>query len=187
MSQADRHRWDDKYRDRELAGDPAAALVALAEHIPHRGNVLDVAGGSGRNAVWLARRGLDVTLLDVSAVGVDMSQQRAAQLGVSIKTIVSDLDDEPLPAGPWDLIVNLYFLSRPLFAQYSGTLAANGRLIFIHPTRTNLVKHAKPPAPFLLEDAELPVLLEHGLDIVSYTEGWTEDGRHEARLVARKS
>jgi len=188
MSGADRERWDRKYQDRELAGEPSVSLRRLAQYIPHAGAALDVAGGSGRNSIWLAQRGLDVTLVDVSAVGADMAQRRARQLGVSLQTAVADLDNEPLPAGRFELIVDTYFLSRPLFAQFAERLTDDGRLIMIHPTATNLQKHAKPPRGFLLDDGELPTLLErNGLEAVHYSEGWTDDGRHEAQLIARKS
>lgn len=56
----------------------------------------------------------------------------------------------------------------------------------IHPTRTNLARHEKPPARFLLEDGELPGLIQ-GLRIEHYEEGWLSEGRHEAVVVARRS
>jgi hypothetical protein len=52
------------------------------------------------------------------------------------------------------------------------------------PTRSNLERHTRPDPRHLLEDGELPGLVP-GLEIVRYEEGWTEQGRHEARLVAR--
>jgi tellurite methyltransferase len=65
-------------------------------------------------------------------------------------------------------------------------LAPDGLLVFAQPTRSNLQRHPHPSARFLLEDGELPRLLQ-GLEVVSYSEGWTDEGRHEARLVASRS
>ncbi len=50
---------------------------------------------------------------------------------------------------------------------------------------TNLERHAKPPAEFLVEENELRTLAT-GLDVVHYGESWRSDGRHEALLVARR-
>lgn len=186
MSTADRERWNQKYRAGHGAGEPAAALIELARYLPETGRVLDVAGGAGRNAVWLAARSLEVTLVDVSAVAVEQALRRAATAGVKLSALVVDLDEGPLPIGPWDAIVCTYFLHRPLFARYPALLAPSGRLIVVHPTRSNLLKHSRPPAEFLLEDGELPQLVrEAGLEIIHYEEGWTAADRHEARLVAQ--
>jgi len=50
----------------------------------------------------------------------------------------------------------------------------------------DLTRHAKPGAAFLLEDGELPGLIRGGLRVERYEEGWFEEGRHEARLLARR-
>jgi SAM-dependent methyltransferase len=96
-----------------------------------------------------------------------------------------DLEVEPLPDGPWDLVLSFHFLRRALFADFPRILAPGGLLVYVQPTRTNLERHDRPPAGFLLEDGELPGLVQ-GLEIVQYEEGWLDEGRHEARLVARK-
>ena len=57
-------------------------------------------------------------------------------------------------------------------------------LVVVHPTRSNLERHDSPGPHHLLDDGELPGLIP-GLEVVHYEEGWSEEGRHEARLVAR--
>jgi hypothetical protein len=64
-------------------------------------------------------------------------------------------------------------------------LAPGGLLVVEHPTRSNLLRHEKPGAAFLLDDGELPGLCA-GLSIEIYEEGWSQAGRHEARIVARR-
>jgi SAM-dependent methyltransferase len=93
------------------------------------------------------------------------------------------VEAELLPPGPFNVVLCLNFLWRPLFAALPEVLAPGGLLVFAHPTRSNLQRHAHPSTRFLLDDGELPGLLQ-GLERVSYTEDWTEEGRHEARLVA---
>jgi len=91
----------------------------------------------------------------------------------------------PPPAGPWDLILCTYFLHRPLFAAFPALLASGGLLAFAHATRRNLERHPRPGPDHLLEDGELPRLVQ-GLEVLWLREGWTESDRHEARLVARR-
>jgi SAM-dependent methyltransferase len=144
-----------------------------------------MAGGSGRNAVWLARRGLDVTLADVSDVALERAARAARAAGGPLATVRVDLEAAPPPAGPWDLLVCTYFLHRPLLAALPALLAPGGLLVVAHATRTNLTRHARPGPDHVLEDGELPGLVR-GLDVVRSEEGWLEGGRHEARLVARR-
>ena len=145
-----------------------------------------MAGGAGRNAIWLARRGLQVTLVDISREALALARGAAGALPVAL--VCADLETEPLPAGPFDLIISFNFLRRELFAAFPASLAPGGLLVYLQPTRSNLQRHPRPPAAFLLDDGELPGLVK-GLEIVSYQEGWFSDGdqpRHQARLVARK-
>jgi tellurite methyltransferase len=196
MPTTDRERWDAKYQDRGARlRDPAAWFVAHADSLPTSGRALDLAGGTGRHAVWLASRGLDVTLADVSPVGLALARDLAAQSGVTLEAAVeADLethgllgpDASPALAGPWDLVLIHHFLWRPLLTEVPRTLAPGGRLAFVHPTRTNLERHQRPSARYLLEDGELARLVaELPLEVLLLEEGWGSEGRHEARLIAR--
>jgi SAM-dependent methyltransferase len=185
MAESDGERWDARYREREGGpGEPSPFLVGLDPLLPRRGRALDVAGGAGRHALWLAGRGLDVTLVDVSGVALALARSHADRTGVTVSTVRLDVESAPLPAGPWDVIVSVYFLWRPLFREIPSRLADGGYLVVAHPTRTNLERHTRPGPEHLLEDGELPRLAS-GLTVLAYDEGW-RDGRHEARLVARR-
>ncbi len=186
MPAADRQKWDAKYAaDAAAWREPSAVLLGLAEFLPSQGRALDVAGGAGRNALWLAQRGLNVTVADVSPVGLALAQQRAAAAGLTIETIQIDLEREPLPPGPFDLIFSICYLWRPLFAAFPASLAPGGILAVIQPTKKNLERNGKPPAAYLLDEGELRKLV-HGLEIIHYTEDWSADGRHDAVLIAKK-
>lgn len=186
MSADDKTKWDNKYRraDKDRTS-PSALLTGLAQHLPARGQALDLAGGAGRNAIWLAQRGLNVTVADISQIGLNLATKRAVDAGVALQTVQVDLESDPFPPGPWDLILCICFLQRALFPTFPQHLNRGGVLIVIHPTRNNLQRHAKPPASYLLEDAELPQLA-HGLETVHYEEGWLAEGRHDAVLVTRR-
>jgi len=192
MAEADRTRWNVRYRDFAPAdlAPPSPFLISLADRLPQPGanggrpRVLDVAGGAGANAIWLASRGLEVTLADISPAALELARRAAAAAGATLRLLEIDLEEAPFPAGPFALIVSIDFLWRPLFATFPAALAPGGLLVFSQPTRRNLERHPHPGARFLLEEGELPHLVR-GLEIVLCEEGWFS-GRHEARLLARK-
>ena len=184
---ADARKWNRKYERlaQEPPREPSLLLRSLDARLPRCGRALDLAGGDGRNAIWLAQRGLEVTLADISEVGLQLAQRRAARCGVSLSVEQVDLKSQAPPAGPWDLVVSILFLDRGLVRRTHELLAPGGLLVLIQPTRSNLERHAKPPERYLLEDGEAPRLAT-GLTLVEYQEGWLAEGRHEALLVARK-
>ena len=185
---SDRDRWNDKYRaGHHDSASPSPWLVSLADRLPRSGRALDVAGGAGRNALWLAERGLDVTLADVSDVALEIAQARADERQLRIRTERVDLACEALPAPPWDLIVDTLYLERALFSAFAGALAPEGMLVFLQPTERNLERHARPPRRFLLKEGELATLVPPRLEIVVLEENWSDNGYHEARLLARNN
>jgi len=185
VSDPDRERWDQRYRERGGATtEPSSFLTSLEATLPASGRALDFGGGSGRHGIWLGRRGLDVTIADISEVGLGLAREAAAVAGVAVVTVQVDLENT-VPAGPWVLIVDFHFLVRRQIPALCGALIPGGLLVFCHPTVANLERHEHPSRRFLLEEGELPDLID-GLDIVSYQEDWSDEGRHEARLVARR-
>ena len=186
MSHIDREKWNAKHATGwAMPREPAAVFVGLGPYLPRRGRALDVAGGAGRHGIWLAQRGLDVTIADISPLGLALAREQATVAGVHVATLETDLELDPFPAGPWDLIVSVCYLLRPLYAVYPQFLAPDGILAVVQPTKKNLERHDKPPADFLLDEGELPGLVA-GLEIVHSEEGWLADGRHDAVIVARK-
>ena len=186
MSEQDRQKWNAKYTHAAAASsEPSVLLTSLDDLLPRSGRALDVAGGAGRHTIWLARRGLDVTLADISDGGIALARQRGRAVGLKFDTLRLDFEENPFPQGPWDLIISFHFLWRPLFQVFPHILSRGGILTVVQPTRSNLQRHDKPPERFLLQDGELPTLV-HGLNIIRYEEGWLAEGRHDALLVAQR-
>ena len=188
MSEQDRLRWNEKYAAQAGLSAPSELLLTLGDVLPAHGRALDVAGGSGRNALWLAARGLDVTLTDISDEALRRADSEAKARGLSLKTLPFDVDVQPLPQGPWDLVCCFYFLHRPLFTHVASVLAPGGLFVFAHPTLQNLTRNPKPSRHHLLDEGEAHALLcaQPDLELLRFTEGWTPDGHHEARAVARR-
>lgn len=186
MSDAERQKWETRYQSEGVRlREPSALITALDEVLPRQGQALDLAGGTGRHALWLARRGLTVTLADISPTATALAAAEAQAAGLPLETRVIDCEAEGLPAGPWDLILTFHYLHRPLFAEFPKALAPGGWLVVVQPTLANLERHPHPGARFLLADGELPGLVQD-LTVARYEEGWSAEGRHEARLVARR-
>ncbi len=186
MSQADRDKWNQKFGEgSHTSGEPSSFLLAKADQLPSGGRALDIAGGVGRNALWLASRGLEVTIADNSDVGLSMARQRAAEAGLALNTQLVDLEQEPLPAGPWDLVIKVLYMQRSLFQTIPEVLRPGGLMVCIQPTVANLERHAKPPRSHLLLPGELEKLVQ-GLEIIELVEDWSADGYHDACVLARK-
>lgn len=185
MAAGDRDRWNDKWAEAGRGTGHGSALVDLVEPwLPEDGTLLDVAGGGSHDSLLFARKGLDVTVADVSDVGLIQARQRALAEDLMISTFEIDLETEALPAGPWDVITVANYLQRDLFPALIERLSVGGVLAAIIATETNLERHERPGAPFLLSAGELPDLAA-GLDVLHHSEEWRANGRHEAHLVAR--
>ncbi|RPI66856.1 MAG: class I SAM-dependent methyltransferase [Ignavibacteriae bacterium] len=102
--------WDERYAsDAFFYGiEPNDFLATSAHHLVSGGKVLCLAEGEGRNAVWLARQGYDVTGVDGSSVGLEKAQALAREHGVSITTITADLAEFDMGEQQWDAIVSIW-------------------------------------------------------------------------------
>jgi len=185
MSQAEREYWNQRYQEEGWRTEPAAFVVEAASYLAPGSRILDVAGGTGRNAIWLARHGHDVTIADVSDTGLDLARQAAADAGVEVATIHVDFDTDPMPDGPWDVLLDFHFINRSLFPVFLDMLRPGGYLVFCRATRKNLERHDRPPSPYLLREGEGWDLLE-GWELVIAREGWSVEERHEFEALARK-
>jgi SAM-dependent methyltransferase len=186
MADEDRVKWDRKWAERRDQPRSAPSWVGeLDAEIPRGGRGLDVAAGSGRMALYLARRGLDTTAVDISPVGLTLAREAARDEGVVIKTSVRDLEREGLPEGSYEAIACFHYRQPDLFASFGRALATGGVLIAEVATVGMLEKNPqKPTARWLAERNELLRCCE-GLEIVYYREGWFGD-RALARVLARR-
>ncbi len=101
--------WDERYgTDEYVYGiHPNKFLVSIADQIPV-GKTLCLGEGEGRNAVYLASLGHDVVAVDSSAVGLKKARKLAQQEGVSIETVVTNLEDLDVQPDSWDAIISIF-------------------------------------------------------------------------------
>lgn len=186
MSEAEKIEWESRHRERGAAStEPEPFIVSAIAGLRPPGTAIDLAGGTGRHALWLAAQGWATTLVDIAPTALEVASALAAEAGLALPTVLQDLDHTGPVGGPVDLVVIHHYLNRRLLAEVSAWLVPGGHLVMAHPTVTNLERNDRPSRAYLLERGELPGLLA-GLAVVSYFEGWTDQGRHEAQLVAKR-
>ena len=187
MSQADLAKWEPRYAaGRGFDGQPNPFFTDVAAgFLPSSGRALDLAGGMGRHSRWLAGRGLEVTLCDISASALALARDRAEADGLSLRTLQADLDDG-VPAGPWDVVLVSHFLLGERLPRVVGQIAPGGLLLLLHPTVTNLQRHDRPSERWLLPDGAYADGID-GMELLYRDEGWGVLGRCEVRVVALRS
>ena len=101
--------WDQRYSESGFAygTEPNDFLKDHFKQIPYPGKVLCLAEGEGRNAVFLAKQGYQVTAVDQSIVGLEKAIKLAQANKVTITTIQADLAKYDLGVGEWDGIVSI--------------------------------------------------------------------------------
>lgn len=101
--------WDERYSALAYAygKTPNQFLEQNYQVIP-KGRVLSLAEGEGRNAVFLAKLGYNVTAIDSSQVGLDKAKKLAEENGVSIALIHADLADFEIGENRWDGIISIF-------------------------------------------------------------------------------
>ncbi len=168
---------------------PNPWLAAHSASLPAKGRFYDLAMGSGRNAVWLAERGLDVVGEDILPEAVGFAQDLAKRNEVIIDARVGDVRRaEALPAEHYDGIVVFNFLERDLLPAIARALRPGGVLVYETFTREQAEAVGRPSNPrWLLEPGELRSVFEGLLDVLDYREGRPETRRCVASLLARKN
>ena len=140
----DREEWNKRYANKEFVWtvDPNRFLVAEVSDL-QPGRALDLGCGEGRNAVWLAEQGWQVTAVDFSKIGLDKARQLASARGMHLTWVLADVTAyRPHPA-TYDLVLMCY-LQLPacernrVLARARDALASHGTLLYIGHDLSNL-------------------------------------------------
>jgi SAM-dependent methyltransferase len=149
--------WDRRYAEPRLvwSAEPNRFLVEeLAGLRP--GMALDLACGEGRNAVWLARGGWDVTGVDFSGVAIGKARRMAAEAGVAARFVQADLAEHVPEASSADLVVLMYLqvpepLRTTVLRRAAAALRPGGTLLWVaHDLRNLDGGHGGPRTPDVL-------------------------------------
>jgi cyclopropane fatty-acyl-phospholipid synthase-like methyltransferase len=194
--------WDDRYSAPGYAYgvEPNEFVVATRDQLPANGRLLCLAEGEGRNAVWLARQGFEVTAVDSSSVGIGKARQLADQHAVRIDTVHADLTDFTIDDNHWDGIVSIFcHLSPPLRRQVharcvSGLRPGGIMLLEAYTPRQLEYKTGGPPVIDMMMDSETLTQELDGLEFLQMEECTREIHEGEfhhgtgavVQMVARK-
>lgn len=185
--------WDTRYAGEAFmyGTAPNDFLREQVGGLPPAGRVLCLAEGEGRNAVFLAERGFQVTGVDGSKVGLDKAQRLAGERGVKLETIVADLRDFDLGTARWDAIVSIWChvppeLRKALHPKIAAALAPGGVFLLehYHPRQIEYRTGGPPDPKLLLTRSELQHDFK-GLKVLHAFEGEREI--HEGSGHAGKS
>lgn len=101
-------------------------FLAISAPLIPPGPVLCLGEGEGRNAVFLATRGHAVTAVDQSSAGLAKAARLAADRGVALTTIVTDLGDFLIASGEWAAVVSIFVHLPPPLRREVHRQAASG-------------------------------------------------------------
>ncbi|WP_432799878.1 class I SAM-dependent methyltransferase [Poriferisphaera sp. WC338] len=128
--------WDERFREEGYAygREPNDFLREQAGGIADGGRVLCLADGEGRNSVWLAKQGFEVTAVDISEVGLAKAQRLAEEEGVEIKTVCADLKEYDMGKEMWDAIVWVFVplptdLRKKVYEKVGVGMKGGGRFV----------------------------------------------------------
>lgn len=182
--------WNARYSSHELVWgtEPNRFVAEELASVPARGRALDLACGEGRNAIWLATRGWEVTAVDFSSVAIERARRLAAERGVEIDWSCADLAAFAVEEGAFALVLIAYLHlpemgRRQVLAQAASALAREGDLYMVgharHPSNRGLPGPRDPgvlwdPEEVAAELVELGLIVErcrHVLRPVETPEG----------------
>jgi len=137
MSDAELDRWNQRFSapDYVFGTAPNAFLAANAARLKAGQRALCVADGEGRNSVWLAEQGLDVTAFDFSPIGLDKARRLAATRGVSVQYELASVYDWSWPVAVFDVVAAIFvqFADPPMrtfmFERMARALKPGGLLL----------------------------------------------------------
>ncbi|HET7415091.1 MAG TPA: class I SAM-dependent methyltransferase, partial [Arthrobacter sp.] len=147
----DAQGWNERYREARATGQnsglwasqPHGRLQEIAARLTP-GTALDLASGDGRNAIWLANHGWQVTAVDFSAEGLDIARKRASAESITIDWQLGDAATWE-PDREFDLVTITYLhlneaANTAVIRRVSQWLSPGGTLLVIGHDKENLTR-----------------------------------------------
>jgi tellurite methyltransferase len=173
--------WDERHATKPAQWTPTPLLVDTAKNLKP-GRALDLACGTGRNALWLAEQGWAVTAVDGSSSAIEIVRARDSRVNAQ----VTDLEqgEFQIAESAWDLIAMCYYLQPDLIeASRLGVVEGGVLLVIVH-----ITEPGEQPTKHRLRPGELARYFQ-GWEILHSYEGRPNDPEHRrlsAEIVARR-
>ena len=162
VEEHERDKWNQRYLEGTHGTLPPDSLLidAFGRYIepifPNAGHALDLAGGTGRHAIFLAGKGWKVRMTDIAETGIVNAQKNAGSLASQIEFRVEDLTKFQGTTESYDLITVFFFLRREIFGELVKALKPGGLLLYKGYTHLQKRFGGGPSDPaFLFEENEL--------------------------------
>jgi SAM-dependent methyltransferase len=188
------HYWDARYSEKgfaygELPNDFLKSALPFKSQSQRSRRAISLCEGEGRNAVFLAQLGYQVTAVDFSAVGLLKAQALAQRHGVHIDCVVTDLADLDLGTDQWDLVIAIFCqpessVRQRLYGQLGHALRQRGR--FISETKVESGPNASDryPGIGLLQEELAPLKVVFAQEIERLlNEGTYHQGPHRTAQI----
>jgi len=174
MSEKDKIKWNNKYNQtpKLLEQRPQSEKLNSVLKYTNGKKALDVACGSGRNSIFLAKEGFEVTAIDISEVALKALNEQNHK---NINTKQVDLEEFSFEENSYDLIIMTNFLDRKIIPKLKTALKQNG-VLFIE-TYMFHDENEKPPSNpnFLLKQGELKTFFDDMFEVLEYDEFFNEN------------
>lgn len=165
---------------------PNPLIEAYASREPP-GKALDIACGTGRDAVELASLGWDVTGIDHLPDALQRAEHLASLHTLSARFVLRHVNADYLPDENVNLICMFFYLNHTLIEKSQEKLEPGGLLMLEMFSDVNRAHFGRPSSErFVLKSREVLHLLPD-LAVVHHSEEWRESGKHTVRFVGRKS
>lgn len=134
----ERNDWEERYESGDYSprSYPSRLLTEYVEWAPD-GRAVDMATGTGRNALFLAERGYDVDALDVSEAAIREAERNAEERGVDVNWICVDVDEYEFHDETYALAVVSFYHDPRLVSRLVDALEPGGLLVYEHHVRTS--------------------------------------------------
>ena len=154
--------WNERYKEKVFAYGLQANDFIQEQSFPEGSKILCLAEGEGRNGVFLAEQGHDVTCVDYSEEGIKKMNQLAEMKGVQIHTVCADLNEFEFKENTWDGIVIIFGhfpeeLRKKVHGQLFKALKNGGKLVMesYHKDQVNYKTGGPMTETMLYSDEEL--------------------------------
>lgn len=163
MAPMTENTWDARYSGNDyLFGTTTAAFLTSQSEYLMPGKALAVADGEGRNSVYLAQRGLDVTAFDASTVAVKKARRMAEASNVTVDVRTADIQTWEWHEGAFDCVVAVFIqFAAPrerdtIFAGIKRTLRPGGTLLLHGYRPVRKCRYARPSPRLRIRSAQGP-------------------------------
>ncbi|MDY6780353.1 MAG: class I SAM-dependent methyltransferase [Halobacteria archaeon] len=189
----EREKWNRKYSedDFEMPDDPVPALERYIEQAPGE-KAVDIATGTGRNAVFLAENGYDVDAIDISDKALTIARRNAEKRGVGRKIDWerSDIDGYTFPKEKYGILTMSFYYNMNRFSEFKQAVAPGGYFIYKHHLKVDAPSEYSGPSDNSVRLSPNEVLRAClDLRVLRYVEETVKDEKKStvATVVARKT